>query len=154
MGTLSNVAVPCRLNPYLIVRDASAAIEFYKATLGAVEVVRLEEPGGKVAHAELKIGQAVIMLADEYPDMGYRAPGSDGTPVSLLLYVDDVDARFTALLSAGAKQIMEVSDQFDGDRRGTLVDPFGHVWLIATKREEVAPDELRARFQKMLGQGG
>lgn len=137
--------------PYLIVDDAASAIEFYKKALGAVELVRLADPAGKVMHAEIRINGSRIMLADEFPDMGYRSPQSlGGSPVSLLMYVEDVDAAFRQAVAAGARETMSVADQFDGDRRGTLIDPFGHVWLLATKKETVSLEEMRKRFETMM----
>ena len=134
--------------PYLIVTDAIAAIDFYKAAFGATEYVRLADPSGKVMHAEIRVGDVPIMLADEFPDMGYRSPKTlGGSPVSILLYVDDL---FEAATASGATVTMPIQDQFDGDRRGTLTDPFGHVWLLATKKEEISLDELKRRFKAML----
>ncbi|MEO0456448.1 MAG: VOC family protein [Cyanobacteria bacterium P01_A01_bin.114] len=139
------------LIPYLIVDDANAAIHFYQAAFGAKEHVRLADPNDKVMHAEIRIGQSQIMLADEFPEMGYQSPQTlGGSAVSLLLYVDDVDAVFEAAIAAGAVETMPVTDQFDGDRRGTLTDPFGHRWLLATQKEEILPDELKQRFGRML----
>ena len=139
--------------PYLIVTDAIAAIDFYKAAFGATEYVRLADPSGKVMHAEIRVGDAPIMLADEFPDMGYRSPKTlGGSPVSVLLYVDNVDALFEAATASGATVTMPIQDQFDGDRRGTLTDPFGHVWLLATKKEDISLDELKRRFKAMLNQ--
>jgi PhnB protein len=139
--------------PYLIVRGATDAIEFYKKALGATEVVRLADPSGKVMHAELLINHSRFMLADEFPDMGYRSPQSyGGSPVSFLLYVGDVDAQFAQMIAAGAKETMAVADQFDGDRRGTVTDPFGHVWLLASRKEEISKEEMRRRFDAMMGQ--
>lgn len=140
--------------PYLIVDGAAAAIAFYKSAFDATEVVRLADPTGKVMHAELHIGASKIMLADEFPDMGYRGPLSlGGSSTSLLLYVADVDALFARAVAAGAHATMAVTDQFDGDRRGTLTDPFGHVWLLASKLEEITMDELQRRFATMMKQG-
>jgi PhnB protein len=140
--------------PYIIVSGATRAIAFYKAAFGATELIRLADPSGKVMHAELRIGDAPIMLADEFPEMGYRSPTSlGGSSVSMLLYVEDVDAFAARAIAGGAKETMAVADQFDGDRRGTLTDPFGHVWLVAIKREIVSPQELQARFAKMMEQG-
>ena len=137
--------------PYIIVGDAAKAIDFYSKAFGAREMVRLADAAGKVMHAELRIGNSPIMLADEFPDMGYRSPQSlGGSPVSILIYVADVDDLFARALTAGAKETMPVSDQFDGDRRGTLTDPFGHVWLIATKREDISLDEMKRRFETMM----
>jgi PhnB protein len=143
------------VTPYLIVSGAAEAIAFYKKAVGAEETVRLSDPAGKVMHAELRIGQSRIMLADEFPDMGFRSPLSlGGSPVSLLLYVDDVDATFSKVVAAGATQTSPVTDQFDGDRRGTVVDPFGHVWLLATRKEDLSKDELIRRFDMMMKQAG
>jgi PhnB protein len=140
--------------PYLIVRDANAAIEFYQNAFGATEFVRLADSTGKVMHAEIRIGDSQIMLADEFPDMGYKSPTVfGGSPVSILLYVEDVDFTFTSAINAGATVTIPVQDQFDGDRRGTLADPFGHIWLVATQKEDVSPDELQKRFEAMLKQG-
>ena len=140
--------------PYLIVNDAASAIEFYKKAFGATELIRLADPTGKVMHAEIRIGNSPLMLADEFPDMGYRSPQSlGGSPVSILLYVENVDTLFSQAITAGAKETMAVVDQFDGDRRGTLTDPFGHVWLLATKKENISPEEMRKRFDNMMKQG-
>ena len=141
--------------PYFIVNDAASAVEFYRTVFDATELVRLAEPSGKVMHAELRINGAPLMLADEFPDMGYRSPQSiGGSPVSILLYVNDVDSQFKKAIAAGAKEMMPVQDQFDGDRRGTLIDPFGHIWLLATRKEDVSPDEMKKRFEKMMKQSG
>jgi PhnB protein len=137
--------------PYLIVTDANAAIDFYHNAFGATEYVRLADPSGKVMHAEIRIGNVPIMLADEFPNMGYLSPKTlGGSAVSILLYVDNVDAAFEAAIASGARVTMPVQDQFDGDRRGTLNDPFGHVWLLATKQEDISIDELKQRFAAML----
>ena len=142
------------MTPYLIVSSAKAAIAFYKAAFNASEVVRLTDPAGKVMHAELRIDGMPLMLADEFPDMGYRSPHSlGGSAVSILLYVADVDSQFARALAAGASSTMEVADQFDGDRRGTLTDPFGHVWLLATKKEDISSEELQKRFQVWIAVG-
>jgi len=138
------------VTPYLIVNDGRAAIEFYKQAFGAKEEYRMDGPGGKVMHAEIRIGDSHVMLADEFPDMGYRGPQAlGGSPVSLLLYVEDVDARFQRAVAAGAKVLRPVEDQFYGDRTGTLADPFGHVWSIATHKEDVPPDEIKRRMAEM-----
>jgi PhnB protein len=132
--------------PYLIVRGAADAIEFYKRAFGATEMLRMADPQGSVGHAEIRIGDSVIMLADEHPAMGYRGPRSlGGSSVSILLYLDDVDAVFDRAVKAGAKALRPVANQFYGDRSGTLEDPFGHVWTIATHVEDVAPEELKRR---------
>lgn len=140
--------------PYLIVNDATKAIEFYVRAFGATELVRLADATGKVMHSELRIDNSPIMLADEFPDMGYRSALSfGGTPVSVLLYVENVDVQFARAIAAGAKETMAVADQFDGDRRGTLTDPFGHVWLLATRKEDISLEEMRQRFETMMKQG-
>jgi PhnB protein len=140
--------------PYLIVSDAAKAIEFYKRGLGATEIMRIPDPKGRIGHAEIKIGDSVIMLADEHPEMGYKSPTSiGGTPVSLYLYVEDVDRLFKQAISAGAKELRPVKDQFYGDRSGTLADPFGHVWSIGTHKEDVSTEELNRRMEEMMKQG-
>jgi PhnB protein len=132
--------------PYLIVRDAARAIEFYKKAFGATELMRMPGPGGKIGHAEIKIGDSPIMLADEVPGMGFRSPESlGGSPISILLYVEDVDVVFNEALAAGAKVQRPVADQFYGDRTGGVTDPFGHVWYIATHKEDVSPEEMKKR---------
>ena len=137
--------------PYLIVNNACAAIEFYQQVFTATALIRLAAPDGKIAHAELKLASGHIMLADEYPEMGYKSPNTlGGSPVSIYLLVDDVDATFAAALAAGAQCMQAVSDQFDGDRRGSLIDPFGHIWLLATKQETVSYAEIAARFSAMM----
>ena len=137
--------------PYLITSNAARAIEFYKKAFGATELLRMDAPGGKVAHAEVKIGDSPIMLADEYPEMGYLSPTSiGGSPVGILLYVDDVDEQFAQAVEAGAVVKKPVKDQFYGDRSGTVEDPFGHVWTLATHIEDVAPEELSRRFEATM----
>jgi PhnB protein len=132
--------------PYLIVKGAAEAIDFYKRALGATELLRMADPKGGIAHAEIKIGDSVIMLADEHPDMGYRGPRSlGGSAVSIMLYVADVDGTFERAVKAGAKAQRPVGNQFYGDRSGTLEDPFGHIWTISTHVEDVAPEELKRR---------
>ncbi len=132
--------------PYLIIKDAARAIEFYKKAFGATELMRMAQPDGRIGHAEIRIGDSPIMLADEFPEMGHRSPQSlGGSPVSILLYVEDVDALFNQAVSAGAKVQKPVQDQFYGDRIGGVTDPFGHVWYIATHKEEVSPEEMRKR---------
>jgi PhnB protein len=141
--------------PYLILSDAAKAIEFYKRAFGAAELMRFPAPGGKIGHAEIKIGDSQIMLADEHPDMGYKSPTSlGGTPVSIMLYVTDVDATAAQAVSAGARVTKPVQDQFYGDRSGTLTDPFGHVWHISTHKEDVAPDEMERRMKEAMKQAG
>jgi PhnB protein len=143
------------VTPYLILSGAANAIEFYKTAFGAAEVMRMPAPGGKVGHAEVEIGGSRIMLADEYPDMGFRSPKAyGGSPVGLHLYVEDVDAVARQALAAGAKELRPVKDQFYGDRTGSFEDPFGHVWHIATRKEELSPDELKQRAVAAMGQQG
>jgi PhnB protein len=139
------------LTPYLIVRDAARAIDFYRRAFGATEVMRMAGPGGKVGHAELRVGGALIMLTDEFPDMGFRSPQSlGGSPVSLLLYVEDVDAQVRQAVAAGATLVRPVEDRFYGDRSGILADPFGHVWNLATHKEDVSPEEMARRSEAFL----
>ena len=141
------------VTPYLIARDASAAIEFYKKAFGAEEVYRLAMPDGRVGHAELRIGGSVVMLADEFPEMGAKSPAAlGGTPVSLLLYVADSDAVAAGAVAAGAKVKRPVVDQSYGDRSGTFEDPFGHVWTIATRKENLTPEEISRRAAAAHGQ--
>ena len=136
--------------PYLIVKGAADAIEFYKRAFGAVELFRMANPDGRIGHAEVRIGDSVIMLADEHPDMGYRSPRSlGGSAVSIMLYLEDVDAVFARALAAGARAQRPVADQFYGDRSGNLEDPFGHVWTIATHVEDVSPEEIERRLAAM-----
>ncbi len=132
--------------PYLIVRDAASAIAFYKQAFGATELMRHADASGRIGHAEIQIGDSHIMLADEFPEMGFRSPQAyGGSPVSIYLYVDDVDAIADRAVAAGAKLDRPVQDQFYGDRSGGVTDPFAHVWHIATHIEDVAPEELRKR---------
>lgn len=132
--------------PYLIVNGAASAIDFYKKAFGATELMRMPGPGGRIAHAEIKIGDSPIMLADEAPETPYRSPQSlGGSPVSILLYVEDVDAVFERAVSAGAKVQRPLADQFYGDRTGGVTDPFGHIWYIATHKEDVSPEEMKKR---------
>ena len=139
------------ITPYLIVKNAADAIAFYTQVFDASELMRFDSPDGKIMHAELEIGDSRIMLADENPQMGYRNPQSlGGTPVSLMLYVQDVDSVFTRAVTAGAKSQQEVKNQFYGDRSGTLADPFGHVWTIATHVEDVSAEEMKRRMQAAM----
>jgi PhnB protein len=142
------------LTPYLIIRGATEAIEFYKKAFGATELFRFPAPEGKIGHAEMKIGDSPIMLADEFPDMGYKGPQTlGGSAVSLMVYVDDVDATFTQAVGAGATVKEAVSDKFYGDRMGTVVDPFGHVWHVATHKEDVSVEEMQRRAKAAHGGG-
>jgi len=145
------------VTPYLIIRNAAEAIEFYKKAFGAIELFRFPAPGGKIGHAEIKIGDSPIMLADEYPDMGYKGPQSlNGSPVSLMVYIEDVDKVFNRAIDAGATVKEAVQDKFYGDRSGTLTDPFGHVWHIATHKEDVSSEEMerRAKAASTAASGG
>ena len=135
------------VTPYLIVRGAAAALEFYKKAFGAKERMRLPMPGGRIGHAEIEIGDSVIMLADEFPEMGAKSPQTiGGTPVGICVYVENVDARFKQAIAAGGKEEKPVIDQFYGDRSGTLADPFGHKWTLATHIEDVTPEEIGRRM--------
>jgi PhnB protein len=138
--------------PYLSINGAARAIEFYKQAFGATEVLRLAMPDGRIGHAEIRIGRARIMLADEFPEMGFRAPRTlGGSPVTIHLYVEDVDALAARAVAAGATVKRPVQDQFYGDRSVTLEDPFGHVWSFATHKEDVSPEELRQRHAALYG---
>jgi PhnB protein len=143
------------VTPYLIIKGAGRAIDFYKKAFGASERMRMDGPSGTVGHAEIEIGGSAIMLADEFPEMGCRSPQSvGGTPVTLHLYVKDVDACFSQAIAAGAKALRPVQDQFYGDRSGTLEDPFGHVWTISTHKEDLSHEELRKRAEAFMKQQG
>jgi PhnB protein len=138
--------------PYLTVDGASAAIDFYTTVFGAIERLRMPAPEGKVGHAELEIGDSVVMLADAFPDMGNQTPAAlGGTPVTVMVYVADVDAVFDRALKAGATEERKVENQFYGDRAGQFVDPFGHKWFVATHVEDVTPEEVAKRAAAMDG---
>jgi PhnB protein len=140
------------LTPYLIVNDAPEAIEFYKKAFGAVELFRMEHQG-KIGHAEMKIGDSPFMLADEMGE--YKGPKSlGGTPVSLMIYVDDVDTIYPQAIAAGGTETKPLQDQFYGDRSGTLTDPFGHVWTVATHKEDVTSEEMDKRLAAFSAAGG
>ena len=141
-----------RVTPYLIVDGADEAIDFYGSVLGATERMRMAGPDGKVGHAELEVGDSVVMLADEHPEMDALGPRSvGGTPVSLHVYVDDADAVFTRALEAGARELRPVELKFYGDRLGSFEDPFGHHWHVATHVEDVPPEEMEARAEAASG---
>lgn len=144
------------ITPYLIVRNAEAAIDFYKKAFGAQEISRQPGPDGKtILHATIKIGDSVLMLNDECPDWGCRGPESlGGTPVSIHLYVTDVDASFQQAIDAGAAVTMQVNDTFWGDRFGKLKDPFGHEWSIATHTEDLTPQQISQRAEKFFATCG
>jgi PhnB protein len=139
---------------YLIIDGAAGALDFYKRVFGAKERMRMASPGGKVGHAEIEIGDSVIMLADEHPEMGARGPRAvGGSPVGLLVYVKDVDATVKEALAAGAKVLQPVETKFYGDRSGTIEDPFGHHWHVSTHVEDVPHDELERRAKAMSQKG-
>jgi PhnB protein len=134
------------ITPMLVVRDAGKAIDFYKKALGATERFRMPTPDGKIGHAELKVGDSILMLSDEFPGAATRSPQSiGGTGVSMLIYTDDVDSLFKRAVEAGAKAEMPPADMFWGDRFGKLMDPFGHSWALATHKEDVSEQEMRKR---------
>ena len=138
------------VTPYLIVNGAATAIEFYRSAFGATELMRFPAPDGKVAHAELQVGSSRIMLADEHPERGYRAPHAQaGSSTGIMLYLEDVDRVFNRAIEAGATAKEPVKDQFYGDRSGTLIDPFGHWWTIATHVEDVSAEEMQRRMRAM-----
>ncbi len=135
------------ITPYLIIKGAAAAMDFYKDVFGATEIMRMPQPNGRIGHAEMKMGDPFIMLADEYPEMDIVSPTTLGnSTVGILLYVDDADATFNKAVSRGAKVNKEMADQFYGDRSGTVIDPFGHKWTIATHVEDVSPEEMERRM--------
>jgi PhnB protein len=139
------------VTPYLAVEDAAEAIEYYKKAFGAKERVRMDAPGGKIGHAELEIGDSLVMLSDPFPQASTRPPKDlGGTTASVFLYVEDVDALTKQAVDAGATVTMEVADQFWGDRFGTVTDPFGHVWGIATHVEDVPPEEMADRAKEAM----
>jgi PhnB protein len=141
------------VTPYLVVAGAARAITFYQQAFGAAEVLRIPAPDGRIGHAEIKIGDSHVMLSDEYPEMGARAPGTlGGSPVSLLLYVADVDQTVAQAVAAGATVQRPIEDKFYGDRSGSLVDPFGHIWHVSTHVEDLSPDELKQRAAAVMAQ--
>ena len=140
------------VTPYLIIKGAAEAIEYYKRSFGATELFRMPAPDGKIGHAEIKIGDSPIMLADEHPDLGHVGPQTlGGTSVGIMIYVDDVDTMFKKAISGGGQEIKPLQDQFYGDRSGTLKDPFGHMWTVATHVEDVAPEEMEKRMAAARG---
>jgi PhnB protein len=141
------------VTPTLTVRNAAEAIEFYKKALGAEEVMRYASPDGKISHAELKIGDSIVFLGDEYPEMGNKSPQSlGGTSGGLYLYVEDVDKAFQRAVSAGGKTKMPVTDMFWGDRYGQFIDPYGHVWGISTRKEDLTEQEMSVRAKDFYAQ--
>ncbi|MFF9864685.1 VOC family protein [Streptomyces sp. NPDC013953] len=140
-----------RVTPYLCVDGAAAAIDFYVAVLGAEERMRMPAPDGRIGHAELALGNSVIMLADEFPDMEFRSPKAvGGTPITLHVYVADVDAVFAKALAQGARELSPVKNEFYGDRTGQFEDPYGHRWNIASHIEDVPPDEMEKRAREAM----
>ena len=143
------------VTPYLSIKGAAEAIDFYKRAFGAAELFRLTAPSGVIGHAEIKIGDSSIMLADPCDESAFRSPQSlGGSSVGLHVYVENVDAQFAQAVDAGAKIIKPVQDQFYGDRTGTLEDPFGHVWFLATHKEDLSPEEIGRRAEALFKQGG
>lgn len=139
------------ITPYLIVKGAAAAIDFYKSVLGAVELMRMAGPDGVVMHAELKIGDSMFMLGEEDPNCGATGPQTlGGSPVGLCVYYPDVDAVFAAAVAGGAKVVKDLKDQFYGDRSGTVTDPFGHNWTLSTHIEDVSEEEMGRRVEAMM----
>ncbi|GGG49111.1 glyoxalase [Caldovatus sediminis] len=142
-----------RVTPYLAIEGAERALAFYAEVFGALERMRLPAPGGRIGHAEIEIGESVIMLADPWPEGKFVAPRGETASVTIHLYVEDVDAVFARALAKGATVMQPVETKFYGDRGGTLRDPFGHVWHVATHVEEVSPEEIRRRAAAMRGGG-
>ena len=134
-------------------QDAVSALEFYQKAFGAKETYRLVLPDGRLGHAEIRLGDSLIMLADEFPEFGGKAPETlGGSPVSIHLYVEDVDAFVKRAVAEGARLVKPVADQFYGDRSGQLEDPYGHLWWVATHKEDVAPEEMQKRVRALFGQ--
>ena len=143
------------VTPYLIINGAAEAIAYYTKAFGATELFRMPAPGGKIGHAEIKIGDSPIMLADEAPEMGYKGPKTlGGSPISIMIYVDDVDTVFNQAIAAGGTEQRPLKDQFYGDRSGTLEDPFGHVWHVATHKEDVSPEQMEERMKSHTASSG
>jgi PhnB protein len=141
------------VTPYLYLRGAAGAIEFYKSVFGAAEIMRMPGPDGRIMHAEIKIGDSIVMLADENPSMGIMSPQTiGGFSGGLHLYVEDADAVIRKAVESGAKQLHPIKNQFYGDRSGTLLDPFGHMWSVATHIEDVPPEEMRKRMTAAMSQ--
>ena len=140
-------ALPHTITPYLAVRDAARAIEFYKKVFGATVSMRISEASGRIGHASLKFGDSEVFLSDEYPELGVRSPQTmGGTTFAIYIYVDNVDKITAQAVAAGAVLLNEVQDEPDGDRRGRLRDPFGHEWMVATRKEVLSTEEMRKRF--------
>lgn len=140
-----------RITPYLICRDASRAIKFYEKHFDAKEIYRLNAPDGKIMHAEIDFSDCRILISDEFEQSGIKSPLSfAGTPVSMNIYVDDVDNTFNNMVADGCETLSQIADQFHGDRSGKLRDPFGHIWHIASNIEDVSPKEIKRRFNEMM----
>lgn len=144
------------VTPYLSLRNAGEALAFYKRAFGARELMRMEMPGsGKIGHAEMKIGDSIVMMADEFPEMDFLGPKSrGGTSVTLHLYVRDCDRVFETAVAAGARVVRPLKDEFYGDRTGTIEDPFGHIWSVSTHKEELTQAQVRRRMEESMKQGG
>lgn len=141
------------VTPYLILSNAAHALEFYKKAYGAIEEMRMDMPGGKIGHAEIRLGNSIIMLADECPEMDARSPQTiGGSPVLIHLYVEDVDAVVARAIQNGAKSLQPVEDKFYGDRSGCIADPFGHIWNIATHKEDLSPEETKKRAASAMAE--
>jgi PhnB protein len=135
------------ITPYLIVKGAAEALAFYQKAFGAEEIVRMPMPNGRIGHAEMRIGNSIFMLADEFPEQGHRAP-QGSPPVHLVFYCEDADTVFKRALAGGAKELRPLQNQFYGDRSGTLLDPYGHQWIVSTHVEDVSPEEMERRMAK------
>ncbi len=147
--------MPITVTPYLVVDGAARAIAFYTEAFGARETMRLAEPGGRIGHAQITLGEALVMIADEHPEMNIRGPKAlGGSPVTLHMDVDDVDAVAARAVAAGARVVFPVKDQFYGERSGRLEDPFGHVWILSTHVEDVSPAEMQRRYDELMKQPG
>jgi PhnB protein len=141
------------ITPYLSIKGAADAIDFYKRAFGATEIMRFAQPDGRIGHAEVRIGDSRVMLADEFPDMDFRSPHAiGGSPVHLHMYVDNSDAVVDQAVGAGAKLVRPVQDQFYGDRSGSVADPYGHVWHVSTHKEDLSMEELQKRAAQQAAQ--
>lgn len=143
------------VTPHLVIKECDKAIDFYKKGLGAQEIYRSKMPNGKIMHAMIKIGNSLVMMADEFPEMGAVGPNTlGGTSTTLHIYTDDADKLFKQAVDAGAKSIMPIADMFWGDRYGQILDPFGHSWAIATHTRDVTPEEMEQAMKAMSAKGG